>query len=420
MIRTHIIPCKLNKERADALNLASGRIYSGIVSRHWRLLTQKNLWLSEKSLTKLSDMRLANKNLPMHAHTIDAAQQGFFKACKTTRSLRKAGITDAHFPWRPKKFRTTIWKNTSIKFKAGLLELSTGQGNPKLLIALPVTLHNVLRFIEVRLVYDLKAHRYYWHVVVENGLAPKPAPGTNTVSVDPGEIHPAVVGDAHSATVITCRERRSIQRGHAKNLAAFSKKLARKKKGSRRYKKLLRAKARCKGKYDLVMRDIEHKISHAIVAEAVARGASTIVYGDVRDIADGIDKGAAHNQRISQWNHGKVRTYTEYKAEAEGIAVVLQDEHYTSKTCPNCGHRHKPRGRVYKCPACKFQSHRDVVGQVNILSAYKFGAPGKIPAPTSIKYREPYSVRSTRKCQDTGQGLRPVARGASLREAAGL
>lgn len=420
MIRTHIIPCKLNKEQADALNLASGRIYSGIVSRHWRLLTQKNLWLSEKSLTRLSDLRLASKNLPMHAHTIDAAQQGFFKACKTTRALRKAGVTEAHFPWRSKKFRTTIWKNTGIKFRAGQLELSTGQGNPKLLIALPVALHDALRFIEVRLVYDKKARRYNWHVVVENGLSPKPAPGTNTVSVDPGEIHPAVVGDEHSATVITCRERRSVQRGHAKNLAAFSKKLSRKKKGSRRYRKLLRAKARCKGKYDLVMRDIEHKISHAIVAEAVAREASTIVYGDVRDIADGVDKGSAHNQRTSQWNHGKVRAYVEYKAEAQGIAVVLQDEHYTSKTCPSCGHRHKPRGRIYKCPACKFQSHRDVVGQVNILSAYKFGEPGKIPAPTSIKYRIPQNVRVMRKCQGTGQDASPVARRSTLREAAGL
>ena len=159
-------------------------------------------------------------------------------------------------------------------------------------------------------------------------------PRAQTRSVSIGEIHPAVVGDEHSATIITARERSSVQSGHAKNLAVFSKQLAGKKKGSRRYKKLLRAKARCKGKYDLVMRDLEHKISHAIVAEAVERKASTIVYGDVRAIADGIDKGAVHNQRTSQWNHGKVRAYVEYKAQAEGIAVVLQDEHYTSKTCP--------------------------------------------------------------------------------------
>ncbi len=59
-------------------------------------------------------------------------------------------------------------------------------------------------------------------------------------------------------------------------------------------------------------------------------------------------------------------------------------------------------------PVCKFQSHRDVVGQINILSAFKFGAPGKIPAPTNIKYRIPHNVRVLRKRLGTGQTNEPV------------
>jgi putative transposase len=420
LIRTRIIRCELDRERCDALNLNSGRIYSNIVSRHWRLFNQKGLWLSEKSLTKLSDMRLASKDIPMHAHSIDAAQQGFFKACKTTRALRKAGFPEAKFPWRPKKFRTAIWKNTAIKYKSGNLQISTGAGNAKIVIALPEELRAALKFIEVRLVFNKNSRAYDWHIVVENGKKAKVAKGTNTVSVDPGEIHPAVIGDEHSATVITCRQRRAVQRGHAKNLKGYSAALAKKKKGSRTYKKLVRSKTRCKAKHELVMRDMEHKISRAIVEEAVAREASVIVYGDVRDIADGVDKGKEHNQRTSQWNHGKVRAFTEYKAEAEGIKVVVQNESYTSKTCPNCGHRHKPRGRKFKCPVCKFQSHRDVVGQVNILSAYKFGEPGKIPAPKEIKYRIPCNVRVMRKCRDTGQMAQAIRSLGSTQEAARL
>ncbi len=365
-------------------------------------------------------MRLASKDIPMHAHSIDAAQQGFFKACKTTRALRKAGFPEAKFPWRPKKFRTAIWKNTAIKYKSGNLQISTGAGNAKIVIALPEELRAALKFIEVRLVFNKNSRAYDWHIVVENGKKAKVAKGTNTVSVDPGEIHPAVIGDEHSATVITCRQRRAVQRGHAKNLKGYSAALAKKKKGSRTYKKLVRSKTRCKAKHELVMRDMEHKISRAIVEEAVAREASVIVYGDVRDIADGVDKGKEHNQRTSQWNHGKVRAFTEYKAEAEGIKVVVQNESYTSKTCPNCGHRHKPRGRKFKCPVCKFQSHRDVVGQVNILSAYKFGEPGKIPAPKEIKYRIPCNVRVMRKCRDTGQMAQAIRSLGSTQEAARL
>lgn len=304
MIRTSIVPCKLNRATCDALNLNSGRIYSGIVSRHWRLLKQKGLWLSEKSLTKLSDLRLAERNLSMHAHSIDAAQQGFFKACKTTRALRKAGFEDANFPWRGKKFRTTIWKNTAIKFKTGKLELSSGAGNPKIVIALPESLHNVLQFVEVRLVFDKKARRYNWHIVVENGKEAKEAAGTNVVSVDLGEIHPAVVGDEHESTIITCRERRHQAQGHAKRLASIAQTLSKKKKGSRRYRKLVRAKSIMKAKHKRVLRDIEHKVSRAIVNVAVEREANVIALGDIKDIADGVALGKKTNQKIGGWNHG--------------------------------------------------------------------------------------------------------------------
>ncbi|MCB0082702.1 MAG: transposase, partial [Caldilineaceae bacterium] len=93
----------------------------------------------------------------------------------------------------------------------------------------------------------------------------------------------------------------------------------------------------------------------------------------------------------------------------EGMRVVVQDERYTSQTCPNCQNRHKPRGRNYRCPSCGIQAHRDVVGQVNILSLYKYGEPGMIPAPPVVKHREPYSIRRTRRCQGAGQGTSPVA-----------
>ena len=408
MIRTEIVRCKLNRETCDSLNLASGRIYSGIVSRHWRLLKQKGLWLKEKSLTRLSDLRLSAKNLPMHAHSIDAAQQGFFKACKTTRALRKVGI-EANFPWRSKKFRTTIWKNTAINLNAGVVRLSNGQGKERIEIALPVHLHGILKVLEVRLVFNKKSRHYDWHLVVENGKQPKQTTGTNMVSVDMGEIHPAVVGDDQESVIVTCRERRHQMQGHAKRLAKLATALSRKKKGSRRYRKLVRAKGRMKAHHERVITDMAHKISKEIVKVAVERQANTIVMGDIKDIADEVNLGKKTNQKVSGWNHGQIRKFVEYKAEAEGIAVVLQDEHYTSQTCPACGNRHKPKGRNYRCPSCKFQAHRDVVGQVNILSAFKFGEPGKIPAPTIVKHRMPHNMRLMRRCGDTRQVAMPVA-----------
>ena len=99
--------------------------------------------------------------------------------------------------------------------------------------------------------------------------------------------------------------------------------------------------------------------------------------------------------------------------------VELVDEHFTTKTCPNCGDRHKPRGRAFGCPSCGFQAHRDVVGQINILSRFHAGDVGRLPAPTEVKHRIPHNLRVMRSCQDTGQERTPVAREQS-REAAGL
>ena len=407
MIRTHILPCTLPRPVADALNLTSGAIYTSVLVSHWRVVRHKGHWLSEKAGTRWSDLRLPVK--PLQAHSIDAAQQGFYTACRTTRALRKAGYPDAKFPHWRKRFRTTIWKNTAIKKEGAMLTLSTGKGHAPITLRLPGTLVDVVRVLAVRLVYDKKARRYTWHVVVENGTQPKAAPGAHTVSVDLGEIHPAVVGDSHEATIIGCRERRAASQGHAKRLASLTAAIAKTRKGSRRYKHLLRTKARLKAKHKRVIRDLEHKVSCAIVAVAVASQAGTIVLGDVRDVADGVNLGRQGNQKISQWNHGKIRSYVAYKSQAEGIRLVLQDEHYTSQTCPQCGHRHKPRGRVYTCGQCGFSGHRDVVGQVNILSAYTHGEPGKILAPPVVKYRMPHNLRLMRRCRDTGQAHTPVA-----------
>jgi putative transposase len=392
----------------DALNAGSGAVYTSILIWHWRTYRRKGHWLSEAAAGRWDDRRT---HPALHAHSIDAAQQGFYKACATTRARRRLGLTDVRFPYRRQRFRTTIWKNTGIRRRGDTLVLSKGRGHLPIAIALPEDLRTALRFLEVRLVYDKAARRHHWHIVHEDGRQPKPAPGNNVVSVDLGEVHPAVVGDEHEAVIITCRARRHQVQGHAKRLAQIDRAIARKRKGSRRRKRLARPKARMRAKHARVLRDMEHKISRAIVATAVEREAGTIVIGDVRDVADGVDLGRTTNQKISGWAHGRVRRYVIYKAEAEGIAVELEEEAYTSQTCPSCRGRHKPKGRRYRCPACGFQAHRDVVGQVNILSRFKHGEPGKIPAPAVVKHRIPHDVRVMRRCPDTGQALAPVARG---------
>ncbi len=50
-------------------------------------------------------------------------------------------------------------------------------------------------------------------------------------------------------------------------------------------------------------------------------------------------------------------------------AIVLCNESYTSKTCPECGHVHKQLGgnKKFQCPKCGYTAHRDGNGARNIM-----------------------------------------------------
>jgi putative transposase len=423
MIRTLTIPCALPRAAADALNRVSGAIYTRTLVTHYRVYRKRGNktrhWLSQFAGMRLNDYLTRADPPLLHAHSKDAAQEGFYKACTTARINREQG---AHYPHKRKYWRTTIWKQSGIRRSGDTILLSRAKGAPAIRIPLPAKLRDVLRILEVRLVYDRRARCYTWHLVVENGIQPTAPPGTNVVAVDLGEIHPAVVGDGQQATIISCRERRHAQQGHAKRLAKLSKALSGKQKGSRRARRLKQARSRLRAKHRRVMRDMAHKISRAVIEVAVEQQANQIVIGDVRDIADGVRHGKQHNQQSSHWNHGQLRQYITYKAEAEGMRVALVAEHYTTQTCPNCGKRHKPHGRRYTCGQCGFSTHRDVVGQINILSRYTTGQVGCLRAPTTIKHRIPHNLRVMRRRRDTGQPGMAVARGTGRqpREAAGL
>ena len=140
-------------------------------------------------------------------------------------------------------------------------------------------------------------------------------------------------------------------------------KQSRKKHGSRAFRRLQRRKSRFLAKQKRRARDMEHKISRAVVTWAKERQVSTLVIGDVRDVADGKRLNTKSQQKIGLWSHGRQRAYITYKAAAAGSAVTLVEEASTSQTCPGtlpdgtgCGTCYQPQGRVYRCPACGFDS----------------------------------------------------------------
>jgi len=392
MIRTHMFPCTLPKADADRLNQESGRLYTRALVEHYRVYRQSGHWLSPKSLEKLVDFYDAQEGQErlLHAHSIDAAEQGFPKACRTAKVNRDNG---AHYPYKRKFWRTTIWKNTGIRKDGDTLLLALARGHSPLNVSLPSPWVMLPKeaFVEMRLVWDKAGRRYNWHLVIDDGQLQLPAepPGNRDMGGDLGEVHPITVTDGKEAIVISARALRSVKQYTNKRLAEIQKLQASKKKNSCQWRKLQRRKNRFLAEQRRRTRDIEHKVSHAVVESAVERHVGTLALGDVRDIANGKRLNTKSQQKVSNWSHGKLRAYITYKAEAVGIKVKLVNEKDTTKTCPNCGKPHKPQGRLYRCPVCGFVSHRDAVGAANILSRHRHGVLGKVKPPAEIKYRHP-------------------------------
>ena len=417
MIRVQTFPCTLAKADADALNRESGRHYTNMLVWHYRIYRRTRHWLSEYAAKRLEDA-LGGATI-LHAHSRDAAQEGFYDACKVARSQQKMGL-DMRYPHWRKWYRTTTWKNTGIRARDGALLLARARGLEPVRVSLPDNLsgYPTSAYKQVELVWDRAGRHYHWHVTLEDGREPAPAPGSNVVAVDLGEMHPAAMTDGKEAVVVTVRRLRAARQYTVKRVAEIRSAQDRKQKNSRRWKQLQARKNRFLAQQQKRTRDIEHKVSRAVVDYAVERQAGTVAIGDVRDVADGKRLSAKSQQKIGLWSHGNVRQYITYKAQAEGIIVELVDEHDTSKTCPRCGRQYKPRGRVYRCAKCGLVAHRDAVGSVNILSRKVHGELAKIVPPPlpATKYRYP-AWQGKRSPLDTGQVARLTE---ARREAAAL
>ena len=285
---------------------------------------------------------------------------------------------DTKYPHWRKRFRTTIWKRPKgITRQGASLLLGRARGLAPVQVALPSHLVSLPAavFLEARLVWDRAARHYGWHLVVEDGSVPLPAPGTTTAAVDLGEIHPAAVTDGTATVIISCRALRANQQYTAKRLSEIRAKQARKQQHSRGWKRLQRRKNRFLAKQKRRARDMEHKVSRAVVTWAKERAVGTLVIGDVRDVADGKRLRATSQQKIGVWSHGRQRAYITYKAAAAGIAVILgrrslYQPDLSGHSCrmgPAVCSVPNPRGASTAARLVVLTAHRDGVGCANLL-----------------------------------------------------
>jgi putative transposase len=376
-------------EQLDELAHACGELYSRTLVFFWRTVRHKGIWLKAKHL-----MRLFNSDL-LHAHTSDACVQAFVAALSSWRVRRK---TDPYAkpPRRSKWYFRIEYKSSAITLKDSLLFLSNGRTNAPLVLFWEWERPKTVVVHWTGTEYEaIATYRVGEGVPEQEVRSLEERLAEHTAGIDLGEVHLAVSYDGERAHLLNGRVLRSKKQYRNKLIAKLDAKIANCQKGSRRRKKLIRAKKIRLTKLTHQIYDIEHKQTSSLVNTLHQEGVEKLVIGDVRAIRKGLDKGTTTNQKLHQWSFGSVRHKLTYKAQHLDMRVALQEESYSSRTCPACGHRRKssPRMRVFRCTnkECRWQGHRDAVGAANIRAKYRgeFGSRhvvGAMAPPTGCGY----------------------------------
>ena len=368
-------------EFLDSLMKESGKLYSQTLTYFWRIVKKKNIWLKPKHL-----MRIFNsKNL--HAHSADAAVQAFFNALSSWREHKKSD-PNCKPPKKRKLYYPITWKNSAIRIKNNNLILSNGKGNQ------PLILENWKYKLPKICLMRWTGKKYEIIFTYSEPDSEINIKQENPVGIDIGQIHLAACSNG---LLVNGRELRSLKQWRNKKLSDLQTKLSTKKKGSRQWKRLNQAKKNFLMYFKNRSNDILHKLSTGIVLTQKKLGVNTLVIGDLSGYRQDNNCGKIRNQENHQWLYGKITFYLKYKAENNGLIVRLQEESYTSQTCPRCGNKKKMKGRVFYCEECGFSGHRDIVGSYNILRKYlgtfnKYQVVTDMAPVFSIRYKSNINV----------------------------
>ncbi|HEY6542063.1 MAG TPA: transposase [Ktedonobacteraceae bacterium] len=369
-------------QRLEAAQMEAAQAWNYCCELHKAARQAGSKWPGQIDLQKATKGRFA-----LHSQSVQMIAQAFLANIEVTQKLRATHPKmRMKYPWRAKRFYPVHWPSQAVSREHGRVVLPMGRGRASLVLRLDLP-ENIGA---CTLVWN---RGFELHVCIEMPEAEQ-APGENRATVDLGEIHlAAVTTNKGTALVVSGRGIRSLKRQRNMRRKQLAKRQARSQKYSRRWKKLQRAKNRMAGRIERRVRDLRHKATRQVVDFCQQEQVGTLFIGNPHGVRNE-NRGRHHNQRMAQWEYGKDIDYLTHKSKQARIESFTGSERGTSSQCPACGHKYKPRGRVWKCRQCGFRGHRDVVGSVNM---HRLAYDTPVTFPRSVTYLRPGpSRRSSR------------------------
>jgi len=370
----------------------AARLWADLVERHHRIRRLNWRWP-----TKSRWERWAKRKYPhLHSQSVQQIIGEFCEAVNATRQLRKLGHSEARYPWRKPKYRDVVYTNQGATVRDSKVRLPNGDAG---ILHIPLPFDLPGRLMEARLAMG--------RLLLVCEVPDEARPQRTVVGVDLGVNTLVAATDGEKAVLVSGREAKATVQWRNKRLAEIQKAQSRKTKGSRRWKRLQRRKAKMLTKARQRIRDITHKATRKI-ADAFP-GATCYVGMPFNDAAQKL--GSKQAQQVSAACNRKLIAQLDHKT----CGAIEQDEAYSSQTCPVCGERNKC-GRVYRCRRCGYSAPRDVVGSANILCIGQHGTliPGcRVPNTIHAVHPSKYPGKRRVVRPDTAQVARGLPREAA-------
>ena len=389
-MKTTFITNSNDLERLFACNRTSARIWNDCLEIAKQYHLEQGKWITKTELQKATKGKYF-----LHSQSIQAVCHKYLWSRDNTKKAKDKGISTTRYPYKQKKHYNTKWAKDGFTLYAnGKLELSLGIQNGKRVKPIVVWIKKLPlgQVKEIELIFD---RTLMFCLSYEDGIQAEENNHVHTTAIDLGEIHSiASVCENNQGIIITGRKLRSIKRLRNKKLAQLQRKMSKCKKYSNQWKKYNRAKQFILSKSEKQLQDALHKTTKNFVDWCALQQVKQVVIGKV----EGVQRHRSHrkkknrrklrttvNQKLSQWQFGKMKDYLTYKLKAKGITMTEINEAYTSQTCPVCTRRKKVSGRVYTC-SCGYTQHRDIHGASNILSRFLYGNFQQMVSNVQVKY----------------------------------
>ncbi len=231
------------------------------------------------------------------------------------------------------------------------------------------------------------AGRYFVSILVEEDVKPLPVVNKQ-VGLDLGLLSMVILSTGEQVG------NPQFFRKDEKKLAKASRRLAKKKKGSKNRAKARLKVARHHAKIADRRRDYQHKLSTRIVHE------NQVICVESLSVKNMLQNHCLAKS-ISDVGWGEFVRQLEYKAQWYGRTLVKIDKWYpSSKRCSHCGHVLQTLSldeRFWLCPECHTFHDRDINAAKNVLAAgLAVAACGEAVRPGAVKAK-PGTTRRSRK-----------------------